>query len=339
MVALGTDRAVPHRSSNGVIRMKDKYGKWIVERGKTFDWLICPLSIPGIYLLGVFILIACSNQQSVTSTICGDGYHILGGLDNMIEVSNNEQWILANCESENETSIYTRIFRVDGSVSWKISLDDFPWNTDENDPLARLTNYHWMEDGKRVYLHPICCYDPGNHGVVSNAYGLYLLNLQTGEFSIILSGEINDASPFSVCISPDGKYLVHVDLANTPNILSISNLLTGEERTIKLDERYEDTGSFVWTPDNDSLLFTSVFGGWESSSLFILEMSNFMLRTIVENDERLLFPTSKWDYQGKWGSWKDKNTLFLVEMGKGKDWAVNIQKGEITVDNSYDGPP
>lgn len=319
--------------------MKDEHGKWKVERGKKFSRLLRPLFIPAFSLLGVLILIGCSSRQPVLSTICGNGFQLLGGLDGVVETSSNEEWILVNCESISGESKYVRIFRVDGSASWNISLDGFPWNSDENDPLARLISYHWMEDGKSVYLRPVCCYDPGDHGIISDAYGLYLLNLQTGELSIILSGENNDASPFSLSISPDGKYLAYVNLANTANILNISNLLTREERIIKLDEHYEDTGSFVWTPDNSSLIFTSVGDGWESSSLYILEMDNLTLRSIIENDDRLLFPTSKWDYQGKWGPWKDENTLYLVEKGNGKDWAINILTGVIVKDNSYDGPP
>lgn len=319
--------------------MKDEYGKWKVERGKKSNRLMRSLSIFVFFFWSILILIACSSQQPVSSTICGDRFHLLGGLDNMIEISNNEQWILVNCESNSEESKIVRIFRVDGSASWKVSLDGFPWNTDENDPLTRLTSYRWMEDGERVYLRPVCCYDPGNHGIITDAYGLYLLNLRTGDLSIVLSGKNNDASPFSVSMSPDGKYFVYVDLANTPNILNVSNLQTMEEKIIEFDEHYEDIGAFVWTPDKSSLLFTAVYDGWESSSLYLLEMNGFMLKAIVENDERLLFPTSKWDYQGKWGSWKDEHTLFLVEMGKGKDWVINVQTGAIVEDNSYDGPP
>jgi len=290
-------------------------------------------------LFGIWIFASCSTQQPVALTICGNGFHLLGDLDNMIEISDNEQWILVNCESYNEESNYVRVFRVDGSKSWKVSLDGFSWNTDENDPLARLISYRWMNDNKSVYLRPVCCYDLSNHGTISDAYGLYLLDLQTGELSTVLSGENNDASPFSVSISPDEKYLVYVDLANTPNILNISNLQTRQERAIMLDEHYKDTGAFVWTSDNGSLIFTAVYDGWEKSSLYLLELNSFRLRSIIDNDERLLFPTSKWDYQGKWGPWRDENTLFLVEMGQGKDWAVNIQTGVVVEDHSYDGPP
>lgn len=319
--------------------MKDESGKWKVERRKKYDRQKIIIIFSVISLLGLMLLDSCSKQQPVSPTICGDGFQLLGGLDNMIEISNNEEWILVNCESNSKESKYVRVFRVDNSASWSISLDTFPWSMDGIDPLSSLASRLWSSDERSVYLRPGCCYDPTEHGVFVTDYGLYLLNLQTGELSVILSGENNNASPFSISISPDEKYLVYVDLANTPNILSTSKLQTGEEKAISLDEHFKDIGAFVWSPDNNSLVFVAVFDGWESSSLYVLEMNSFALKTIVENDGRLLFPTSKWDYRGNWGYWKDENTLFLTEFSGDKDWVVNIQTGVIEGDNSYDGPP
>ena len=73
--------------------------------------------------------------------------------------------------------------------------------------------------------------------------------------------------------------------------------------------------------------------------MYSLETDTLIVKAIIENDERLLFPATKWDYQGKWGYWKDENTLFLAEFGVDKAWAANIQTGLIVEDNSYDGPP
>ena len=313
--------------------MKEERRKTRKDQGSVLVFLI-------ISLVGLMIFVSCSGQQqSVFSTICGEGFHVLGGLDNMIEFSTDEQWILANCEATTGESKYARVFRVDGVTSWAIKFDNFPW-VNQDDPLSRLFSFYWTNDGKYVYLRPdSCCSSADGHEVFVTDYSLYLLNLKTGEFSIVISGENNELSPFSVSISPDEKYLVYVDLDDKPNILNISNLETREEKAIKLDGQYSDVGAFVWTLDNSRLIFAAVFDEWKSSSLYSLEMSSLTLNTIIDNDARLLFPTSKWGYQGKWSSWKDENTLFLSEFVHPKDWAINVQSGTLEQDNSPDSPP
>lgn len=310
------------------------------ERRKNYRAKVRVLVVSIVSLLGLIILVACSSQlQHVSSTICGDEYHVSGGLDNMIEYSTDEQWILANCESTTQESKYVRVFRVDGMASWTIKLDIFPW-IKQNDPLSGLLSFRWTNDGKYVYLRPAaCCFDATNHGVFVTDYGLYLLNLETGELSVLISDENNDLSPFSVSISLDEKYLVYVDLADKPNILNISNLQTREEETIELDGHYSDVGTFVWTLDNSKLIFTAVFDGWSSASLYSLEMSSLTLNTVIDTDKRLLFPTSKWGYQGNWSFWKDQNTLFLSEFVNPQGWAVNIETGVLEADNSPDSRP
>jgi hypothetical protein len=130
-----------------------------------------------------------------------------------------------------------------------------------------------------------------------------------------------------------------VDLANLPNVVNVINWVTKGKRAVLLDKKYSDIGSFVWTVDNSKLIFAAVSDGWKSSSLYSLEMTGLTLIPIIENDSRLLFPTSKWDYQGKWGPWKSDNTLFLSEFVNSKDWSVNIQTHVLEEDNSPDSPP
>lgn len=311
------------------------------ERRKNCESKVRFLVISIVSFLVLIILAACSNeQQSVSSSICGDGFHVLDGLDNMIEYSTDEEWILANCESMTQETKYVRVFRVDGLTSWIIHFDIFPW-VNQDDPSSSLLSYYWTKDGKYVYLRPrTCCFEATNHEVFVTDYSLYLLNLQTGEFSVVISGENNELSPFSVSISPDEKYLVYVDLATEPNILHVSDSQSGETKIVDLDGLlYVDTGAFVWTPDNSQLVFAAVLDGWSSSSLYSLEISSLTLNKIIDNDERLLFPTSKWGYQFTWSSWKDEDTLFLSEFVHPRDWAVNIRTGALEEDDSPNSRP
>lgn len=261
------------------------------------------------------------NLTTVPSDICGEDHKILGDRPDLIETSSDNQWFLVNCESKLHDDKYARVFRLDGSASWKISLADFPW-VEKDHPLRRLFSSNWSNDGKFVYLQPAVEFDPTNHGVFVTLYSLYRLDLQMGDFNVILSSKEKNLSPFSTEFSPDGKYLVYVDLVNRPNLVNILDLQTNKLRSIELDDKYIDTGAFVWTQDSKKLMFVAAFDGWENlkagMSLYSLEIDTFSLETIIYDDPRLLFPHH---------NWVDENTLLLSEFLDGTLWKVNIQSG------------
>ncbi len=319
--------------------MNNECGMKKEERGESNKGNVNLFLNFALFVICLIILVGCSSsQRTMVSTICGQGFHVLNTGNHGLGYSPNEQWILVDCVSTNSANKYIRAFRVDGKISWTIPLDNFSWI--KSDSVAGLLSYYWSSDEKFVYLQPqTCCFDSTNHGVFVTSYGLFRLNLETGQFSTVIAGKNNDLSPFSVSISPDENYLVYVDLANQSNVVHIINLMTQDKETIELDRKYSDIGSFVWTVDNRKLIFVAVFAGWKSSSLYSLEMKSLTLVPIIENDSRLLFPTSKWDYQGKWGYWKNENTLFLSEFIVPKAWTVNLQTHVIEEDHSPDSPP
>ena len=266
------------------------------------------------------------NLTNLPSDICGEDHVILAGRADRIETSPDSQWMLVNCESKLHDDKNARVFRLDGSRSWSIPLSKFDWIKKDH-PLRSVSSSNWTSDGKYVYLQPAVEFDPTNHGVFVTSYSLYRLDLQTGEFSVVLSGKETDVSPFSTKFSPDGKYLAYVDLDRNPNIVNLLGLQSMDLQSVKLADKYIDAGAFVWTRDSKQLVFVAAFDGWEDLktgvSLFSLDINTFSLQTIIYDDTRLLFP---------YDDWIDNNTLPLGEFMDGTMWTVNIQTGVIEPD-------
>ncbi len=235
-------------------------------------------------------------------------------------LSPNGQWTAVVCRDD---GIYTKISRIDNNVVWKLpvtNIDSMDWY---------LYPYHWSNDEKFLYLSsnvnasmdcPECFYIEG--------FDLYRLNLLTGNLEALISGN-------NFSISPDEKYLAFVDSDNS-QIVSIRDLLSGQEIKLNFKEKYTDLGRFVWTKDSSELLILAGVVGWRENtagySLLLYNLRSNSVITLIDNDLRQLSPASGYVYEERIGSpWLSTDLLLLGDPLLGGDaWTVNIRTGEIT---------
>ena len=77
-----------------------------------------------------------------------------------------------------------------------------------------------------------------------------------------------------------------------PEIFHIQDIITGEDKSIKLDDNFTRAGAFAWTPDSKELLLIglSFVDDLPVSSLFLFEVANSSLTVILNHQSGVYFP-------------------------------------------------
>lgn len=212
---------------------------------------------------------AISDLSAQYSQMCG---HQLEG----VFTSPDGNWVASDCRFDGD---FFRVFHTRGNQIWDVPysaiFEFYP------EFLGSVRALHWSSDGNYLYFsNSSCCADTD---ATTNGDALYRLNLQTGDWILLIPGIFNYYSFF-----PDGNRLVYL-LNNQAGvnkliILHLLDLDTGQEELI-------DVGNFekawvVWNHDGMQLALTAQTGNAYSDdrkfALVVVDLLQKKSQTIIQ---------------------------------------------------------
>lgn len=279
-------------------------------------------------LLLMFLIVACAPKAIITaSTTDGNveatkqasnelcqsmGYEKLAGFYPNVYYSPNKELSFTLCENySNGKTFYPFIIShisngpAEGVKPVIIAPD---WIT--NFPSISFKPDFWNENTLifRAFVLPcpesfMCLYKDGE--------ALYAVNLESGEFSTLLSPQTTSPSfSYAFSISPDGRYLGYIDHGK-PEAVYIRDLASGKENQIALKEKYLRVGAFVWTPDSNKLLFfgISYTDNLFYTSLLSFDRNNSSLSVLLDHRSGTYFPGKLTSNEAEY--WYEQDVLYL----------------------------
>jgi len=160
--------------------------------------------------------------------------------------SPNGLWVEVFCSSGT-----IEIVRVDETKKWEVSSDTL---------ISYGAEYfggvnHWSNDGAYAYIgfnpHTDGYWEPFHQGIV-----LYRLNLETGQIGEVLPLVRSNWRYYSFAFSPNDRRLAYIVTDQSPVILNIRDMQSGDEQSFEFDPKYNTGGEFVWSPDSQKLVFS-----------------------------------------------------------------------------------
>jgi hypothetical protein len=279
---------------------------------------------------------------------CKDGFVLEQRLD-ILRVS-NDKWTLFTCSPlpknkdkqwtpgvDDYGTRYTQITKTDLSQTWIIKHSTFDYSK-INRPDALLSPFKWTADGKYLYLYPRSY--PGGSGFPQSAFlyanvdSLYRINLETGEFELVL--QRHKFTSFD--LSLNDQFLAYSE-RDKPDVIHIRDMGNGNDRQIKLNENIVAAGAFIWNSESTRVIFTVGYGkqsdNWQDdlsgTAIFVLTLQNMHVQKILAKDTRIFEPYKCSDDHSVW---LDENTICLYSINPELDswnnfFAFNIKTGVV----------
>jgi len=205
-------------------------------------------------------------------------YPQLCGFENEgVSVSPDGNWVASDCRVAGD---FFRIFQTHGNLIWNISYSEIFEFYPEF--LGSVHVLHWSADGNYLYFaNRSCCADIDAE---TNGDALYRLNLQTGDWKLLIPGIFNYYWFF-----PDGQRLLYIlnNQAGGFVRLHLLDIKTGKEELM-------DVGNFeqawvVWNHDGMRLALTTQTGSaYTDDSKFALVVVDLLQKksqTIIQLTE------------------------------------------------------
>ena len=184
--------------------------------------------------------IATTTQQALHDQL--DEHCETGRPARRIRLSPDGQWAVLGCGIE-----AIALVRMDESKVWRLSSESL---------IGPYSEYfinlaHWSKGGAYAYIvanpHTDGYWEPFHQGVV-----LYRIQLGSGQIS-----EVLPEGPFyAYTFSPDGETLAYIVTDESPVVLTLRDLHTGDEQKIAFDPKYNTGGGYVWSPDGQKMVFS-----------------------------------------------------------------------------------
>ncbi len=237
----------------------------------------------------------------------------------------NGPWSAVVCS---DNGIYTKVTNASLNL-----IREIPAVYDVSDnptPFWYWKPFLWSPDGKYLYMEPEClCFIDSPWLIYASGFGLSRLDLLSGQFDVWLEPSHNPWYNFA--FSPDANLF-----AFTPpdfyQIIRIKNLLTGEEKSISLKEKYNIL-EYRWTPDNSRLVvFTEehVNNSLENGfSIFVYSVkSDALIKIVDKNNLNFAFPTEGYIEPRMAISDLTNDALELADTFGENKFQINIRSGE-----------
>ncbi len=151
---------------------------------------------------------------------------------------------------------------------------------------------HWTADDKFVYFDK---YSAGDGDQYTRVSALMSLNIESGKLTPVLPPSGAYYYDFSI----DGTKLLSVDQSIRPMIVKVSNLVSGEEIKIHLDERFDQAGYLTLSPDQ-SRVVVSVIDHEAGISLIVADLVSGSQKYLATDLHYDFFPIS----------WLDDRTIY-----------------------------
>lgn len=258
------------------------------------------------------------------------GYASLANFYPNVYFSPDEEWSFTSCFNFSEDTI-TYPFIVSNITQENLlvfSPEDIMPDFIEKYPSVWFTPIYWGKTEKNLIIRASLSCPDSFECIYEDGEALYMMDLGSGDFSVLLPPQVT--SPrfrYAFSVSPDGKYLAYVN-QSMPEVLHIQDLVSGNDQTVDLKGKYSKVGIFAWTPDSKDVAFVGLGSNIDipTSSLFLLNTTNFSLSVLFNNRAGVYFPGSltsdKIDY------WYQQDILYLDSIDSYPLY-VNIRTKEI----------
>lgn len=249
--------------------------------------------------------------------------------------SPNGEWHSVFC-LDNQGFSVTRFINRDRKLTRDVSYYDSFWAISDQKAQnkdGQMLIERWSEDGQYVYLRSYWCCLDGPGMLFVNVFALYRMKLSDGQLEKIV------ANSSSIRFSSDETYLVYSSILEDSNIIiSVRNLNTGYVENFQMGKKYVSVGLFTWSSQNTDILFVGALDGWESSldsptienkngfSLLLLNLETAQIKTLIENDVRLLRPLDE-------NAWVNEHIVKLLDVN-GQIYEFDIEKLKLTQTDS-----
>jgi hypothetical protein len=184
------------------------------------------------------------STQLATFPSFPSGCHV-----NDFTVSSNGEWIADDeCYLPDPTIV---VIHESGTAHWELHYSDYYPHPD----FANIFIEHWSNDSRYLYFS-IENTGSGGHcyvGYDGSGFGLFRLDVQTGETSIVLPLK-SGYERYTWSFSPTGRRFIYEQSKNT---IGIWDLYTGEITSVlQLPENNIHAGGFRWSQDGLKIIYT-----------------------------------------------------------------------------------
>lgn len=166
---------------------------------------------------------------------------------------------------------------------------------------------HWTNDGKYLYISTYFG-DGGPEPYFGYKSSLARVNLENGTWK---DTDISGVMSFS----PNEKYITY---SSNKSEIRIKDLRSGEENVYFATDYFLYFGNFVWSPDNQKIIFVATPEQWyENDSKFALYMIDLESKTIFnlyESSFPFHYPIS----------WTEVNTISLNKFQEIGEWTLDL---------------
>ena len=163
-------------------------------------------------------------------------------------------------------------------------------------PLTRLTNGEWND------ITPVVSPDGKSIIFASNRdgfWGLYRLDLSTGEVSGLVKSNTYNASP---SISPDGNWVVYESYLEE-NLEILISSINGEEEPIRLTHHAAADYEPSWSPQGRKIAFVSTRNGKSEVWVADLDRPDNDRFTMISQPENAFASHPVWSPDGHYLAW------------------------------------
>lgn len=166
---------------------------------------------------------------------------------------------------------------------------------------------HWSKDGKYLYIATYFG-DGGPEPYFGYRSSLARVNLENGTWKDTgISGVIS--------FSPNEKYIVY---SSNDSEIQIRDLQSGEESTYFATDYYLYFGKFVWSPDNEKIIFVATPEQWYEDdskfSLFMIDLQSKTISNLHETSFPFYYPVN----------WTETNTVTLNKFEEFDEWSLDL---------------
>ncbi len=189
-----------------------------------------------------------------------------------------------------------RIVNVNTKVMWEIYFTDIKGFSG---PDLYVNIALWSKDGKYLYVMPSQVGEGGFAYFWRDWEKLIRMDLDNGTWVDTKMG-----SAFS--FSPNEKFIAY----RLGQELVIYEIQSGESRRFLVPREYKAFGHFVWSTDSKKIMFIGSINDLDQEekpngfTLFLLNVEDMTVRTILEKDKRYLYPLE----------WKTDNIVLLESL-------------------------